>query len=260
MPAAATETTVLLTQEQIEAFHSEGYLTLDAITTPEEVARLRDIYDRLFAEHGKRGVSTDYDLAAPKEAGKAPLLPQIGDPKGLAPELEFTQFRANALAVARQLFGPEANYRGEHMIFKPARTAPETPWHQDQAYHNPNFNYRNVNFWLPLQEANLENGCMQFVPHSHTWDVLPHHHINHDPRIHGLEADGAERFHRTAVACPIPAGGATLHHSCMLHYAGANRSDLPRRAYIMVFSVPPVPRQTPRTFAWQAENPAKMGE
>src|SRR5882724_2143709 len=67
MPATTAEMTVKLTQEQIEFFHAEGYLKLDAITTPEEVARLREIYDRLFAEHGKRGASTDYDLAAPKE-------------------------------------------------------------------------------------------------------------------------------------------------------------------------------------------------
>lgn len=260
MPTTTAEISVQLTQEQIDLFHTKGYLKLDAITTPEEVARLRVIYDRLFAEHATRGLSTDRDLAAPKKPGKEALLPSIGDPKSLAPELEFTQFRANALAIARQLFGPAANYRNEHMIYKPARTAPETPWHQDQAYHNPNFIYRNVNFWLPLQEANLENGCMQFVPRSHTLDVLPHHHINHDPRIHGLEADGAEQFHQSAVACPIPAGGATIHHSYMLHYTGANRSNIPRQAYIMIFSVPPIPRTTPRVFTWQHEMSTKIGE
>jgi ectoine hydroxylase-related dioxygenase (phytanoyl-CoA dioxygenase family) len=259
MPATVTEPTVKLSAEQIEFFHTEGYLKLDAITTPEEVAHLRQIYDRLFAERWNRS-GTDYDLAAPKEDGKQPLLPQIGDPKGLAPELEFTQFRANALAVARQLFGPAANYRNEHMIYKPARTAPATPWHQDQAYHNPNFTYRNINFWMPLQQATLENGCMQFVPRSHTWDVIPHHHINNDPRIHGLEADDAERFHRDSVACPLPAGGATLHHSYMLHHTGPNRSDIPRRAYIMVFSVPPVERKTPRVFSWQGQKPGRVGE
>jgi ectoine hydroxylase-related dioxygenase (phytanoyl-CoA dioxygenase family) len=257
MPATTLEPAVKLTEEQIRFFHEEGYLKLDAITDQEEVAWLRELYDRLFAEYWDP--STSIDLAAPLEAGKKPTLPQITDPLKAAPELANSRFRANALAIARQLFGPEVQYRNEHMIYKPAQTAPETPWHQDQAYHDPNYMYRNVNFWLPLQEATLENGCMQFVPKSHTWDVIPHHHIGNDSRIHGLEADDAERFHRTSVACPIPAGGATLHHSYMLHYASANRSDIPRRAYIMVFALPKTPRSTPRVFPWRNYEPAKMG-
>src|SRR5690242_3542232 len=113
MPATTLEPTLKLTEEQIRFFHSEGFLKLDAITDQEEVAWLRELYDRLFAEHWDRGV-TSYDLAAPQEAGKKPLLPQIGDPLKVAPELNHTRFRTNALAIAQQLFGPEVQYRNEH--------------------------------------------------------------------------------------------------------------------------------------------------
>lgn len=250
MQSSSVESSIKLSPEQIAFFHREGYLSLDAITTQEEVERLRVIYDRLFFDHGQRNNAGDFDLAAPREKGKPSQLPQILTPSLIAPELETTQFRANALCVAQQLFGAEASLRSEHMIYKRARTAPATPWHQDQAYHNPNLTYRNVNFWLPLQEATVENGCMQFVPRSHTCDVLPHHHIGHDPRVHGLEVDEPERYAKTAVACPISAGAAALHHSYLLHYAGANRTNTPRRAYILVFGLPPVAR-APRVFAWQ---------
>jgi hypothetical protein len=46
-----------LTAGQIAAFHRDGYLTLDAITTQEEVARMRLIYDQLFAARRARGRS-----------------------------------------------------------------------------------------------------------------------------------------------------------------------------------------------------------
>ena len=240
--------TVVLTQEQIDFYHREGYLVLEAITTPDEVAWLREIYDRLFAERAGREFGDQFDLGGTDEEDKPAVLPQILSPSKYAPELKEGLYRVNALAIARQLLGPEVQYQGEHAIFKPARYGAETPWHQDEAYWNPAMDYNAFSLWMPLQEATLENGCMQFVPRSHTWDVLPHHCIGNDPRIHGLEVDKADIS--TAVACPLPPGGATLHHNRTLHYTGPNRSEIPRRAYILGFGLPPIPAQEPRDYYW----------
>lgn len=38
-----------------------------------------------------------------------------------------------------------------------------------------------------------------------------------------------------AVACPLPAGGMTIHQPKTLHYTGPNRTNTPRRAYILFF-------------------------
>jgi hypothetical protein len=46
--------TVTLTQEQIDFYHTNGFLALDAITTLEEVEWMRGIYDRLFAQRAGR--------------------------------------------------------------------------------------------------------------------------------------------------------------------------------------------------------------
>lgn len=240
--------TVTLTQEQIAFYHREGYLALEAITTQEEVAWLREVYDRLFAERAGREFGDQFDLGGTDEEDKPAVLPQILNPAKYAPELKQGLYRVNALAIARQLLGPEAQYQGEHAIFKPARYGAETPWHQDEAYWNPAMDYNAFSLWMPLQEATLENGCMQFVPRSHTWDVLPHHCIANDPRIHGLEVDAADTL--TAVACPLPPGGATLHHNRTLHYTGPNRSEIPRRAYILGFGLPATPAKEPRDYYW----------
>jgi ectoine hydroxylase-related dioxygenase (phytanoyl-CoA dioxygenase family) len=102
---------------------------------------------------------------------------------------------------------------------------------------------------MPLQDATVESGCMQFVPRSHRRGVQPHHPINNDPRIHGLEADKIDP--EQVVACPIPAGGVTIHHCRTLHYAGPNSTDEPRRAYIQVFGLPTQNRAESRDFYWQ---------
>jgi len=244
----------LLTDEQIAAFHENGFLAIPALTTQKEVARLREIYDRLFAQKAGRETGDQFDLAGTDEEGKEAALPQILGPSKYAPELNDFALRKNALTVARQLLGPDANYAGEHAILKPARSGAPTPWHQDEAYWNPALDYRSISIWVPLQEATLENGCMQFVPGSHKLPIAKHQSIGNDPRVHGLElAPDANVDVEKAVACPLPAGGATMHLSSTLHYTSANRTDAPRRAYILVFHAPSKPRETPRRFPWQEE-------
>lgn len=237
-----------LSAHQREFFEHNGFLWLDAITTPDEVRRMRVIYDRLFDSGAGREDGLLYQLGD--------RLPQLVEPSRYAPELKDTEYFANARAIATQLFGDDLEPDiGEHMIYKPPMIAGETPWHQDQAYHDPGLVYRNVNFWLPLDDATVESGCMHFVPGSHRLDVLPHRPIGGDPSVDGLEVDMSQ-FERDSVACPIPAGGCTMHASYTLHYAGPNRSETPRRAYILVLRATPVARDEPLDLYWQQPSEA----
>ena len=168
------------------------------------------------------------------EDDKTAVLPQILSPSKYAPELRDTQYRTNAQHIARQLLGENAMPQGEHAIFKPAHYGAPTPWHQDEAYWNPQLQYNALSVWMPLQEATLENGCLQFVPGSHQRAIVEHQPIGNDPRVHGLETV-APIDEARAVPCPLPAGGATFHLNRTLHYAGPNGSNVPRRAYIIGF-------------------------
>lgn len=240
-----------LTPEQIAFFHQNGYMAIEAITTLDEVAMMRDAYDRIFRERAGRGEGNQFDLAGTDEEGKEAALPQILNPAKYAPELANTLAEANARAAVRQLLGPQATANVAHAIFKPARSGAATPWHQDEAYWNPEMEYTSLSIWMPLQEATVENGCMQFIPGSHNMEVVPHQPINNDPRIHGLEVQEGVVDLSTAVACPLPPGGATFHLSRTLHYTAPNRSDVPRRALIMGGGLPARQRETPRQFPWK---------
>jgi ectoine hydroxylase-related dioxygenase (phytanoyl-CoA dioxygenase family) len=244
----AVQPTLRLTDEQVAFYHREGYLAIDAITTPEEIARMREIYDDLFARRVGRESGDQFDLAGDDEEGKEAALPQILGPSKYAPELLQGLLLANATAAAKQLLGEDAAFGGDHAIFKPAKSGAATPWHQDEAYWDEALDYNSLSIWIPLQEATLENGCMQFIPGSQNMEVQPHHSIGHDPRVHGLEIDEVDAS--TAVPCPLPAGGATFHGSRTLHYTGANGSDVPRRAYILGFGAAATPRKEPRDFYW----------
>lgn len=243
------EPTVTLTDDQVAFFHTNGFLCIEAITTQEEVARLCNVYDELFQRRAGRETGDQFDLAGTDEEGKEAALPQILSPGKYAPILREGQLFANAGEVARRLLGPDATFGGDHAIFKPAGTGAPTPWHQDEAYWDPALDYRSISIWVPLQEATVENGCMHFLPGSQNWEVKPHHSIGHDPRVHGLEIDELPNP-AEAVACPLPPGGATIHLSRTLHYTGANTTSIPRRAYILGFSLPATKREVERDFYW----------
>jgi ectoine hydroxylase-related dioxygenase (phytanoyl-CoA dioxygenase family) len=237
-----------ITSGQAEFFNENGYLSVERLVDPDEIEWIYEAYDRIFSTRAGRDVGDQFDLAGTDEEGEEANLPQILSPSKYAPELLAGRFRERVLEAAHSLLGPDASLGGDHAILKPAMTGAETPWHQDEAYWDPACDYTSFSAWIPLQDVNVENGCMWFVPGSHRMDVVPHHSIGHNPRIHGLEADGIDSS--MAVACPIPAGGATFHLSRTLHYTGPNRSGEPRRAYIIGAGLPATPRTDGRAFPW----------
>lgn len=241
-----TRADVALSTEQVARYNRDGFLSIEALTSAEEVATLVEIYDRLFEPGASIEGKDRLELAS--SAAEKPALPQIVNPDHYAPELRETQAYRNAFAVARQLLGTDTKPSGMHAIRKPARDGAATPWHQDEAYWDPAKDHHSVSIWVPLQAATVENGCMQFVAGSHQLDIQEHRLIN--PEAHGLELASLDLVH-DAQACPLPPGGATVHGSKTLHYCGPNTSDGPRRALIMAFSAPSTKLNTPRDLFWQ---------
>jgi hypothetical protein len=79
--------------------------------------------------------------------------------------------------------------------------------------------------------------------------VLEHQPVNNDPRAHAFEC--IEQFSKEqGVACPLPAGGCSIHGPRTLHCTGNNVSGIDRYAYILIFGVPPTPVNEPRSFPW----------
>jgi hypothetical protein len=250
MPSPGADLDPVLTPDQLSSFRDSGFLCLDAITTPEEVASLRGILDRLFAARAGREEGAQYDILGHDEDDQPSKLPTIIRPVNFAPELRQTIFRAKATAIARQILGPEVTSAFEMAILKPAQHGGATPWHQDEATRaDDSFEYRQISFWMPLQPATVDNGCMQYIPGSHLGEILPHRSPGDDPRIHAIECAGG--FDPVAaVPCPLPAGGVVIHHGRTLHFAGPNTTDVARCAYILAFETPPVPAARPRGFHW----------
>jgi len=251
LPSARFE--LIPTEADVAFFADNGFVSVPRITTDEEVEWLGLVYDLLFEEKvgGFRGGY--FDLARSYDAEGEDVLPQVLAPEHRFPQLRDTVYFRNARLMASALLGvDEAVLRGwGHMILKPAHRGHETPWHQDEAYWTADHSYAAVGAWMPLDDASVESGCLHFVPGSHRGPVLSHHHIGNDPRVHGLEADEPDTT--GAVAVPIPPGAATFHHPRMIHYAGPNSTDQPRRAYANEFQLAPVAAEGAAERPWLDE-------
>jgi len=250
----------LLTPEQIAFFEQNGYLAVDSVMPAAEIPVVRAIYDRLFNQDSARADADLHDLTGWREKGRAIALPQILSPAKYAPELLETQLVANLKAMMQQLLGPETHMVGDHAINKLPHSEAPTPWHQDEAYWDPAKEYRSLSIWVPLQPATKLNGCMYFVPGSNQREVVPHQPIGNNPMVGGLEVVPGSFDLNTAVACELPAGGATFHRERTLHYTPPNQSDDFRRAYIVVGAASEKPRAVPRKFPWKERQAAAKAE
>jgi hypothetical protein len=244
-PPASPERQVEISDAEVAAFREQGFLAVERLTTDEELAWLARTWDALFADR-----RTWFDVSRPFGTAAEARLGQMLFPESRAPALRETLAFRNARRIAARLLGADesALVSWGHMILKPARYGEATPWHQDEAYWEPDFDYHALGVWVPLEDVDGENGCMGFLPGSHRGEVLPHRHVGGDPSVHLLELD-VPLDARGRVEVPLRAGGATFHDRRTLHATAPNRSARPRRAWATEFQTPP------RRRAERAERP-----
>jgi ectoine hydroxylase-related dioxygenase (phytanoyl-CoA dioxygenase family) len=228
----------------------QGYLVIDRIADDQEVLRIREICETLFETRAGFNEGKQFDMVGTDDDATAPKLPQIEYSGVLAPELVHTQFFANAYSLAKHLLGPDVRFAFDHIIKKPALDGAATPWHQDEAFRDPAYDYGEITVWMPLQAVDQCNGCMEFIPGTNRGEVLPHRPLNDDVRVHALECyEGFDPA--TRIRCSLPPGGCTVHMGRTVHGSGPNHSEAPRYAYSLVFDLPERPRETSRVFPWQ---------
>ena len=101
-----------------------------------------------------------------------------------------------------------------------------------------------------MQPVDEQQGCMKFLPGSHRSEIVPHRSPGGDNRINGLEAMGIDLT--SAVACPLPLGGATVHHFRTLHGTGGNSTAIPRRVLTVGFGIRRARPTVEGNFPWLA--------
>jgi len=92
--------------------------------------------------------------------------------------------------------------------------------------------------WIPLDDTDEASGCLQYVPHSHRWDLLPITGLANDTNAMNaienvLTADQRQAFQ--PVPMTLERGCASFHHPLTVHGSFPNTSPHPRRAVALNF-------------------------
>src|SRR5579862_6276107 len=217
----------VLTGDQIAQFHDQGYLVVQDLFPPSELAPLRreiaeivgTVAARLYAEgritelHWEAGFETRLALLV---AGQPELWDEYrraiegragGGHAGRA--MYDLIVHPRLLDAMEDLVGPEIVGSSVYRIRPklPRHIRGEVPWHQDSGYFMPHCDGALVvTVWIPLVNATVENGCLQVLPRAHRSGVATHHTGGPGGYL-VIEGQDLPRAQADAVHVPVPLGG-----------------------------------------------------
>lgn len=210
-------------------FDEQGYLMIRDILNEEEVEIYRKIYDR-FLSGDINASSHRHDLGSHlnKKVEKSENICQIMWPSKFVADLLAGPFHQRALLCAKTISGEDMDFDFDMMISKAPFTDTVMPCHQDESYWPDLPDKRAVSFWLSLDFATVDNGCMQFIPGSHRQPMREHYPVQKGH--HALTCNASED---EFTPVPLSPGSCTLHHGRTIHYTRGNKTPSNRRALIM---------------------------
>jgi phytanoyl-CoA hydroxylase len=128
-------------------------------------------------------------------------------------------------STVRRLLGDREPHMFQDMaLIKPPRVGREKPWHQDHAYFDYALGTPVVGVWIALDEATIENGCMQLLPGRHKEGPIIHFQ-RRDWQICDNQVLGTR-----SVAAPLAPGGLLFFDGLLPHGTPHNSSPKRRRA------------------------------
>jgi len=238
--------TYRITPEEIRQYREQGYLVLHDVLTEAEMATLDPWFEHFITgkepNMGRDFCDMSQPYGTPMEEFRLvnAMLPSV-----YRPEFKGNIFQQVAQSIADQLY-PEGKAAMDYEQFlakKPNKAQAEFAMHQDLGYWPKTKNTWTATFSLALNDATVENGCLQVVPGSNREPELRPHR----PKDYGHQQDGEvsrDDSHTLVIEMkpddqivflPVKRGSITIHDERIVHGSGGNYTDEWRKTYVMAF-------------------------
>lgn len=251
-----------LNSEQITFYKDQGYLLVEDVIPVEDlqllISELNETVDRNARKAQAIGELSDIFEDAPFERRLARIVESVTDPsdssfsdtlfEGLHGKLKTegmfaVQTHPAILDIVESLIGPEILAHPQFNIRPklPNQDTSVVPWHQDLGYLEPDASETfMVNFWIPLVDATVENGCMEVIAGSHKAPLINHvtglgPGLNFKGIVDEALPDGDQ------VECPVRLGSVLLIQHKTIHRSVPNHSDHIRWSLDIRYSDPRMP-------------------
>jgi ectoine hydroxylase-related dioxygenase (phytanoyl-CoA dioxygenase family) len=230
-----------LRADQMDAFFDAGFTVQPDVFSADEVARMREAFDRLEATARRLGSNAMHDgsqFVVDTLPGGGIKIHRIVWCGAAEPVLSEFGRDPRLLDMASQLLGSSSmNQLINQAHFKLPGDGVGFPWHQDSTHRRygmaewTDLNGRGsyVQTLTALDDIGEDNGPLLFIPHSNArghLDLPPDGALPHwlDPK--------------TAVAATMRAGSVLLFGPYSVHGSEPNNSPRPRRTFINGFAYP----------------------
>ena len=231
----------MISQSQVEQFHQQGFLVVEAVLSTEEVAALQQDFDQWVEDSRSRtqawGETRDgrprFDVESDHRPDH-PSLRRVASPTEISEAYAYVALKSRMAAIAGQLIGGSGTrFHHSKINSKLPHTATQVKWHQDFLF-TPHSNDDIVTALLMVSDVTPENGPLNVVPGSHKGPLWSHWH---DGRFTGsVAADVEEQNCQQPVACFGPSGSVCFMHTRLLHASAPNETEYPRTLFISVYA------------------------
>ena len=213
--------------DEARQYHDSGFVAARGLYSTEEIVRMGDAVEGILAE--LREAARKGDPTARKDLTEGTYV-------GLTlrrPYLRDYFRKPGVVERLAALIGPEIGFLSDKIVFKSEDVSFPTPWHQDHEYWGGS---NKISVWIALDDATVDNGCMQFLPGSHLTQVAHDHPENpEDGFSHKLVLEDIGLNEEDKVTIEAAPGDAVFFHDQTLHRSTPNRSGDRRRAFIITY-------------------------
>lgn len=222
----------MLSMEQVQFFHQNGYLVLENLLRPAELAEAREQMHALLRHPENARPRVTFHYEPPEQASQHPIDPNnphriwmVFDTP-LAGDWWYDNIRDRRIVEAMsQLLGPNINFHNGKARIKPPGYGTHQVWHQDWPYErHTSPDLAAAIFYL--DDTDVGAAATEVIPGSHRQGEWPHDEHNAIPPS-VVEAFGVE-----PVAMAVPAGSVAIIHVLVVHRATPNTTRSNRSAVI----------------------------
>jgi len=220
----------MLTKEQVEAYHRDGYLKVESLFTPEEVRELNSEMVRIIREWGQETIGWRgpwRDRYLDEEERQTTKAVFMHNPHFYSSAWGRVIFHPRLVGAVQDLIGDAVQWHHTVLHGKPPEKGTPFPMHQDYPFY-PHDGLDFVDCLAHLDDTPLESGALRVVPGSHKNGTLEH--ITGPDTAPHLPTD---KYHPTFIdSIPIPAkaGDFIFFSYCLIHWSNVNRTNDWRRS------------------------------
>jgi non-heme Fe2+,alpha-ketoglutarate-dependent halogenase len=197
-----------LSRDQVAHYNELGYVRPLPIYTADEIRGIREYFDDLLVRVTAAGGDSYSISSAHLKYGK--VWDILTNPK--------------IVACVKDILGENVVGWGSHFFCKMPGDGKAVAWHQDASYW-PLSPSKAATVWLAIDDADVENACMNFIAGSHH-----HGHMTFRPstpddhNVLNQTIENPEQYGEKVHDC-LRAGEASIHSDLLLHGSEANTSN-----------------------------------